>query len=786
MAELIGRHAAGERLPDESEFIPGGVDHLMTTFGKVTVIRGEKKDGTKGAFLLGIDCPPEITFGDENPTRQGGFLTDLKDSSAVRVIGGVALAASGAAALAGCQTTTTDHAHYGNNHNNGSTTYSIETGALTTQDLGNIKGQPLPTSHQGDWSSNFAEMDGVKYLLIGNSGNAIGDITKLVYIQADTLEGLLSPSALRKAGEYPPPFSGKFYNPAIYQDPTTGKYKFMLTIDSAYRGDAGIDKTDGVLMASNFDPNFTTAGPSMFTGKDGYPHGFMAGNGITDHNFKDDSEIQTPLGNDFSDCGAPTMEGDLVIGSKSMYVQGVEWCQLVMANSLDELANNPILITSLNINQPSHRLTNPRLMDNVLIYSVGAETEEKLWYALITPTTINPDSPDVPDTLDAIDSTADAAADVLDTAVQPDAPDTFVTPDITQKDAGADVQLDSSDIQPPQDIPPAPDTNSDTNADTALDTAPTCTSEFPGFAITAGNCSIKACPITEGGKNGETIDITGDGANNVICKATGVSNDKPVQLTLSNDKGGSIKVTYKYFPATSLEMYPADDTTNELQEDGAGAQGKAYGVTMASSASHFNFTPRGIVNGAQIIDLMNAQGEVAVRVTSANFTEFVVWGDGKVYEIKAQTGDHAPKIPDLPDGGTTIDIQPQKVDAGSEAGNPANEVDNPGNELGNPSNDAGASGETGAEIIPPSPGNGKDGSGSCSAAPGVPENINGIPIAMALAALALLASRRRQVQEVQTRRSIEDYYSKHIPGPLLARYIGEKLKQVFSRKPVEK
>jgi hypothetical protein len=267
------------------------------------------------------------------------------------------------------------------------------------------------------------------------------------------------------------------------------------------------------------------------------------------------------------------------------------------------------------------------------------------------------------DVADAVDAVIEIdAADIEEITPDTEAPD--VPPELPTPDVGAVSDADgSTDAADTQDISqPNPDTTPDTK-DTTPDTTEV-TPTLTGFEVTVGDCKLEPTPITQGGKDGFNVDIHGSGANNALCKFTGVSNGKPVEITLTNDANGDIQITCITFAGSELNCEVGLDTTAELLEDGAQAKIKANGITLGSAASNFFTTRR--ANG--FVDIKNVLGEPVVTVDGPNFT-FTVPGDNIVYRIDSKTGGMEEKFPTFPVkyAGNSIDVQPQKVDGGSDA-----------------------------------------------------------------------------------------------------------------------
>lgn len=670
---LGGRNEAKEALSGK-EFVPVGIDRLPDG---TAIIRGTA-DGQDMAIVWGADqMPLELLTGDDNPNREGGPLTALKNHPATRSIGGVATAALGGLALAACQSSPIGQ-HYDHN----GPTYGIHSSALTEAQMGSVSGQVAPWSKFFDSPSNFAEMNGEHYILINSYGGP--DAGSITYIECAKLAACLDASAQRQHVEGldtnvlgNPPYTGAL----IYQN-KDGKFKltFGTAQQGSFEGDIGKNPATGKLAITNLQvPNIGFSAPSLVY-ENGVPHAL---DGDFDTNLFDGTTKQWPFP-DWYLCGAPTLDGDLAIAPHLETIQGQQWCQLVMAKSLDELATKAAQITTLNSKAPSKDLENPRLAtaedgSGILIYSVmepGVTDSEdtRIWYALIP----------APATSTSADTdTIDSGTTEVDSGTSPDTPDAIIAPETVVADATKEVAqvVDALEIEAETAVTEAeiaqpdiaqgvdtPDTQADIPPELPpQDTAATETIDYSNLIkLTTSDCNLTITPKDIGDQHGVDAEITGDGSQ--ICAADITVNGKPATLTLSNTSNGQIQITCELFPNQSPLCNPGFDTTAEVKEQGAGTKlVTPQGITLGSSASNFLMTPR--IDGSFEVANFDSPTDPQVILTFLDKSTIAVPSDGQIYVVAKDGKALALKNPPAADTGSDDTGQPENDAASTDASN---------------------------------------------------------------------------------------------------------------------
>ncbi len=456
MPELLGKGREAKEAIERIDFVPDAIDQV----GSEVVIRGRTPDGKPSALRLGIELFQYILSelqSQPDTSVSGGVISDLRSNVLSRFIGKVAMAGSLALGATAC--TSEDHGDKGSY----SSTYGTQESALTTYDqmLSVGKGQPIPGTQTGEGTSNFATINGEKYFLV-NGGKGV------VYVECDKLidcMNLNSKKNIKGLNNGNPPL-GPLNGPGIYQD-NKGNKKFLVSDGKAYEGDIAKNAT-GELEVNNMLP-VTPKIPyniSIFD-YNGAPHALYTSgfkNLWTGANNYIDS-----LYNDAMSCGPATFDGQVAVGAKLQKPGGVDQCLLITAKTLEELATKPTFLTSLNSQQASKMLRNPRLASDgangsVLVYSVGQPGQEKLWYAVIPPAKATPPPDATGDTTpDAADAGSTDAPDAQDSAVQdspdaqdsaPEVEDSTAVETALEVTAAVDAVVDIPPDVPPEDVGP--------------------------------------------------------------------------------------------------------------------------------------------------------------------------------------------------------------------------------------------------------------------------------------------------------------------------------------------
>lgn len=670
--------------------------------GSITVLNCKNAEGQdSGLNMYGIylsDLLKSLTSTDASPDGKG-VISGLRSGKFAKLFRNLSLAGSLALGTAACDTDDNqDRGSY-------SATYGVKESALTSYDqvlnVDHTKAQAIPWATKATTTSNFAEIDGVRYLMVVEGGTA-----DVKYVECDQLTKLFdcvvngTPKKVQGVNDGNEPFIAG--NPAMWKD-VNGNLKLAVEGGdnfgnmNTYKGDIK-KNTSGDLEASNMQPlNPEFIGRSFFM-ENGVPK-FLGNFGLMN--------LDTGAIDNVNQKGvvSAAYDGEAAVGSKEqVLMNGNNEFKLIASKgvtaiqAIESLSTNPTFLTTLN--NLGKRLIEPRLMSDgpngsVLVFSMGEPGKEVLWIVPI-PAAKPPVDTDVIDSDTTMDSDAGSTPD-QDTTVTPDQDatadqDTTIPTDDVADAVDAVIEIDAADIEEitpdteAPDVPPelpTPDVGPDSDADGSTDAADTqdisqpnpdtkdttpdtteVTPTLTGFEVTVGDCKLEPTPITQGGKDGFNVDIHGSGANNALCKFTGVSNGKPVEITLTNDANGDIQITCITFAGSELNCEVGLDTTAELLEDGAQAKIKANGITLGSAASNFFTTRR--ANG--FVDIKNVLGEPIVTVDGPNFT-FTVPGDNIVYRIDSKTGGMEEKFPTFPgkDAGNSIDVQPQKVDGGSDA-----------------------------------------------------------------------------------------------------------------------
>ncbi|MCX6734449.1 MAG: MYXO-CTERM sorting domain-containing protein [Candidatus Peregrinibacteria bacterium] len=709
MSEIRSKGLEGRESVGREMLTPELQGRVNSPRGNITILNVKDAEGQdSGLNMYGIslsDLLKSLNLTDSSPDGKG-IISGLRSGKFAGFIKNLSLAGSLALGTAACNT------DYNYNRGSYSAQYGTQTSALTSYDqvlnVDTLKAQPIPWATKATTTSNFAEIDGVRYLMVVD-----GATYDVKYVECDQLTKLFdcivngTPKKVQGVNDGNEPFVTD--SPAMWKD-SSGKQRFSIGGTdnfgggNTYQGDINKNAT-GDLEASGMMPLNPGFGLGSFFVVDGVPS-LLGAQGLMNLNTGTTDKVNQK---GILDGGPATFDGESAIGSKTQtLMNGTDQYKLVASKgttaiqAIEALSTNPTFLTTLN--NLGSRLIEPRLMSDgpngsVLVFSMGEPGKEILWIVPI-PAVKPPVDTDVVGGDTAVDSDAgstgvDTTADgVTDDAGMPADQDAVIPTDEVASQVDAVIEIDAADIEEitpdiaAQDVPPelptpdvGPDTDTNGSTDAAdaqitpdtskpdtKDTAPDTTEVTPtltGFEVTVGDCKLEPTPITQGGKDGFSVDINGSGANNALCKFKGVSNGKPVEITLSNDASGDIQITCITFDGSELNCELGLDTTAELLEDKAGAKIKANGITLGSAASHFFTTSR--PNG--FVDIKNAKGEPIVTVDGPNFT-FTVPGDGIVYRIDSKTGGMEEKFPDFPnaDAGTSIDIQPQHFDAsGSDA-----------------------------------------------------------------------------------------------------------------------
>lgn len=754
MSEIRSKGLEQREAPGQRTLTPEMLGSVDSARGKITILNCKDAEGQdSGLNMYGIslsDLLQSLNLNASSPDGSG-IISGLRSGKFASFIKNLSLAGSLALGTAACNTD--------DNYDRGSYSaqYGTQTSALTSYDqvlnVDTLKAQPIPWATEATSDSNFAEIDGIRYLMVVD-----GATVDVKYVECDQLTKLFdcivngTPKKVQGVNDGNEPFVQS--SPAMWKE-ANGELGFSVGANNNF----GNDHTYRGKINKNAAGDLEVSGLAAMSPGVGYPNSFFMVDGVP--------RLLGPQGlmnldtgvvdniNSNGDVGyAATFDGEAAVGSKKQtLMNGTNEYKLIASKgataiqAVEALSTNPTFLTTLN--NLGSRLINPRLMSDgpngsVLVFSMGSAGKEILWIVPI-PAAKSPVDTDVVDSdttidSDTVDSTNDGSTD--DVTVTPDQDVTIPTDDVADA-VDAVIEIDAADIEEitpditAQDVPPelpTPDVGPDSDADGSTDAADTqitpdgqqdtqdisqpnpdtteVTPTLTGFEVTVGDCKLESNPITQGGKDGFNVDIHGSGANNALCKFKGISNGKPVEITLSNDTSGDIQITCITFDGSELNCEVGLDTTAELLEDKAGAKIKANGITLGSAASNFFTTPR--ANG--FVDIKNALGEPVVTVDGPNFT-FTVPGDGIVYRIDSKTGGMEEKFPEFPnkDAGTSIDVQPQHFDAsGSDA-----------------------------SISTPPPGKG----GGCIAAPGSIDST--AAMLAAVAGAAILFFRRKREAEVK-------------------------------------
>lgn len=705
MSEIRSKGLEQREAPGQRVLTPELQGRVDSPRGKITILNCKDAEGKDSGDMYGIslsDLLASLKGVTDTSSGGRGVISSLRSGKFAGFLKNLSLAGSLALGTAACDTDDNDRGSY-------SASYGVQESALTSYDqvlnVDHTKAQPIPWATKGTTTSNFAEIDGVRYLMVVDGATA-----DVKYVECDQLTKLFdcvvngTPKKVQGLNNGSEPFIED--NPAMWKD-ASGNLKFAVgggdnfANSNTYKGDIK-KNASGELEASNMMPLSPEFIGRSFFMENGVPK-FLGNFGLMN--------LDTGAIENVNQKGivSATYDGEAAVGSKEQVLtNGTSEYKLVAAKganaiqAIEALTTNSTFLTTLN--NLGSRIIESRLWSDgangsVKVFAMGEPGKEVLWIVPIPPAKVTPPDTDVVDAdatvdSDTVDSTNDGSTD--DATVTPDQDVTIPTEDVADA-VDAVIEIDAADIEeitpdveasdvppelPPVDVgPDTPDTidtqdtqvtpdgqqdTLDASTPDSTDTTPDTTEVTPtlsGFEVTVGDCKLEPTPITQGGKDGFNVDIHGSGANNALCKFTGVSNGKPVEITLTNDANGDIQITCITFAGSELNCEVGLDTTAELLEDGAQAKIKANGITLGSAASNFFTTRR--ANG--FVDIKNVLGEPIVTVDGPNFT-FTVPGDNIVYRIDSKTGGMEEKFPTFPnkDAGSSIDVQPQKVDGGSD------------------------------------------------------------------------------------------------------------------------
>ena len=696
---------------DRAILAPELAGQVDTPRGKAAVLSCKTPEGRdSGQRLYGISLSSfraSLNRPDTSSTGSGGgVLSELRSGPIARWFARMAMVGSLAMGTAACDTETSGtKTPHGAIHN-------ARKAPLTTYDqvlnVDASKAQAIPWSKKRDVASNFAEIDGVRYLMVESSG-------VVEYVACDQLTKLFdcivssTPKIVQGFNEGEAPFIDE--SPAMWKD-SNGNLQFSVGATdnfgspNTYQGDITRNEA-GDLVASNMNPLDPGFGPlNSFLMKDGVPT-LLGPQGLRNML----TGAVEPVNQDFT-AGPGTFDGGVAVGARNQKLtNGITVRKLIAAEGTDaikaieKLATDPTFLVTLD--SLGNFLGEPRLISDgangsVLVFANGEPGEEVLWIVPIPPAS-TPSDPDATGDASGQDATSDGFTDSADVTT-PDQDVTNPDQDTTTSDAAVDDAVDdiavavdavTVDVDQPKDVEETKDTvqTEDTTPDalevsepkdtvppidTSVDTQPEISEitidasevkvqpTVEGFKVTVGDCTLESVtPVVEGGKNGVRFEVNGSGHFNdeTKCVLVGRSNGKEIIVRIWDDVDGKVNVTFKAFGDKPGDLktgiFPSLNDFAWNKEDHAGATEEANGVVTASSGSEWVNIPRSDYTDKEgkvhkIVEVAVAADSTAVSVINPGvFVGTALPGTTTIFDVN--TGKGTPKdefyIPPMPDNG---------------------------------------------------------------------------------------------------------------------------------------